>query len=167
MRGILFFVFGLGILLVAGCSQKIAPSTTIAISDSVKTREVPRIIYEEVPGKTVTVTEYIKCDSVTNRPVAKEIKARSEDGAIVDVDIMADGSITATGGCDSLKLKLEVTDKIIEHLRSENSKTVQPVIIHTPYWYDVMCRWIAGISVLTVAAYIVFKLYIKPYFKIL
>lgn len=138
-------IIGLGILVVVGCGRKAVPTTTTEIRDSIIVKEVPRVVEVPVPGETVTVTEYIECDSVTNKPKPKKINARSGK-AVMNIDVKADGSITGSGGCDSLKALIQTADKLIERYRSAQKTEVKIEYVHQPYWYDIAARWIACIA---------------------
>ncbi len=144
------FLIGLGlVILVVGCGRKAVPSTTTEIRDSIIVKEIPRIVEVPVPGETVMVTEYIECDSVTNKPKPKKMNARSGK-AVMNIDVKADGSITGLGGCDSLKALVETADRLIERYRSAQKTEVKIEYEHQPYWYDIAARWIAGITLLFV-----------------
>src|SRR5688572_2135268 len=115
MRGII----GLGmvlLLVMVGCSRKVTSSITSKVTDSTTTREVPRIIPVSVPGKNVSVTMLVKCDSNTNQPIPTEVNA-TEESAFVNLFLDEEGVLTANGGCDSLKTEIETRDKIIERFR--------------------------------------------------
>jgi hypothetical protein len=157
MRGT---IIGLGLVLllvVAGCSRKITSTTTSKVSDSLSVKIVPRFITVNVPGETVTVKEYIECDSLTNKPKPKEFKAAT-GRAKVTVSVKADGELIATGGCDSLKLQLEARDSIIYHLRREEKETVREKVVYETRPIDKFCRPFTGIALLLITGFIFYKL---------
>lgn len=133
------------LLVVVGCSRKAAPSTTTEVTDSIHVREVPRFFEVKIPGDTVTVVEYIECDSVTNKPKPFTIKSKSKRASIV-VNVDKNGLLTSTGVCDSLQQVIQAMDKEIFRLRIEKSKKVVPAYITRDI--DKACRWIAGIVLL-------------------
>jgi len=160
MRGI-FTGLGLMILVVVvGCSSRVVPSITTdtktIVRDSIVTREIPRFIEVKVPGEKVVVKEYIKCDSITNKVKPKTIRARSES-AIVDVTFSSDGSVTATGGCDSLNAVVTAMDKEIFHLKHELTVESKEVVYKTR-GIDIFCRWFAGIVILFLLVVVIIKL---------
>jgi hypothetical protein len=150
-RGLVFSLIGfLVLVVVAGCSSRVAPSisTKVEVRDSIVYQEVPRIVEVKVPGEKVTITKYIECDSVTNKPKPVEIKVKSaKSKASVSVKVDSTGLMTATGGCDSLKLALEVMDKELFHYKHEKSDTkeVKPQIIYKTLTIDIFCRWFSAI----------------------
>lgn len=157
MRSIFFIVVGLLMIMVGvGCSRRTVPSTT-TVKDSLIVKEVPRLVEVKVPGDTVTVTDYIECDSTTNKPKPKNIRA-SNGKAHVSVAVADDGKLTAFGGCDSLKAVISALDREVYHLRYEHK--TEPVIIYRVHWYDKVCRWIAGLTVSSFIGFIGF-LFIK------
>lgn len=156
MRGIFLIVLGLVLLLVvAGCSRKAAPSTSVEITDSTITKEVPRIIEVHVPGDTVIIQEYIECDSLTNKPKPKKLSA-SHARAFVSVSIDSTGMLEASGGCDSLRKEIEVMDKEIFRLRHEK-KTITAVEYKTR-GIDIFCRWFTGIAIVLLIIYVILKI---------
>jgi hypothetical protein len=166
-RKIITLLIGLGllILLVVGCSPRAVPSTTTdtktVVRDSIIVKEVPRIVEVKVPGETVVVKEFIECDSTTNKPKPKVIKAR-HGNAFVKVKIESDGSATATGGCDSLQALVEVKDKEILHLKeklTEKSKTETKVITQKKTrTIDIFCRCFTGIVLSIILLVLISKL---------
>lgn len=150
-RGIISYT-GLGLVLllvVVGCSRKAVPSITTEVRDSIIVKEVPRLVEVPVPGATVTVREYIECDSTTNKPKPKRIEG-SNGRANVRTEIKADGSFESTGGCDSLLVLVEAMDTEIRHLHSEKSKEVQVVTEYKTRGIDTFCRWFTCIAVVLV-----------------
>jgi len=155
--GLLALSFLSLLLLVVGCSRKTAPSTSIEYSkeDSVHAEIKHRDVPVPVPGETVVVHDTIDCDKLTNKPKEEHIKAKSGK-AFVDVNIHKDGSITASGGCDSLTAVIQAKDSIIAHYQTIiKSKT--EVKVETEYinhWYDPYCRGLALIILIAIALYI-------------
>jgi hypothetical protein len=149
--GLLFIL-----LVVAGCSRKAAPSITSEVSDSTIIKYVPRIVEVKVPGETVTVKEYIKCDSVTNKPIPVKFSARGKKSKVI-VEVDALGEATATGGCDSLEAAIQTMDKEIFRLRTEKRKEVIPDIEYKTYRIDKFCRTFTGIFFLVLLIYIIYK----------
>jgi hypothetical protein len=157
MRGANLIGLGLWLLLLvaSGCSRKITSGVTTIVRDSLIVKEVPRIVEKFIPGQTVFVKEYIECDSTTNKPKPKNISA-SNGKAKVTVSVKADGTLTASGGCDSLKALIEVRDKEIEHIRSTNTTKDNIRYEHEPYWFDIAARWISSIVILAIAALLIY-----------
>lgn len=149
----LFFV----LLVVAGCSRKAAPSITSEVRDSIIIQYVPRTVEVKLPGDTVTLTEYIECDSVTNKPKPVKFNVHSKR-AKVKVEIDSEGKLTATGGCDSLKGVIQLLDKEILRLRSEKRKEVQVVTEYKTRGIDIFCRCFTGCFFLLLTLFVLFKL---------
>jgi hypothetical protein len=158
-RGLL--LIGLTISLVVGCGRKVVPSTTTEVRDSLIIKEIPKIIEVPVPGETVTVTEYIECDSITNKPKPKKFTA-TNGRANVNVNIDAEGKATASGGCDSLTAKIQVLEREVSHFRKESMKEVIPIIEFKTRKIDTFCRWFTGIGlfIFGVLAFIKIKKFI-------
>jgi hypothetical protein len=152
MRGIFIPLVVVILVVVVGCSSRVAPSTTTdtktIVRDSIITREVPRIVTVKVPGEKVVVKEYIDCDSSTNKVKPKTIRARSHS-AIVDVTFSSDGSVTASGGCDSLQAVVTAMDKTIYHLKHQSTEkykeVVKPQLIYRTRGIDTFCRSFTGL----------------------
>jgi hypothetical protein len=134
----------ISIFLLASCSPKVTSSVQKEVRDSIVYRDVPRIVEVQVPGETITLTEYIECDSITNKPKPKRFHAKANK-AKVDITIKADGSITATGGCDTLQMMLTVMDREIFRLRRENEEILNTKTQFKTRWFDMMFRWAFGI----------------------
>lgn len=143
-------------MLVFGCSKKIATSTTLEVTDSTYVKEVPRFVEVKVPGDTITLTEYIECDSVTNKPKPAEFKA-SGSRAYVSAKVKANGELTVTGGCDSLKHVVELMDKEIFRLRHEKKEVVKVVTVFKAAWYDIAARWVSVLTIIGFFIYLKFK----------
>lgn len=157
-RGLFFFIGFTILVVVAGCSRKtVAPSITkTVVKDSIITREVPRIVEVVVPGETVTVTKYIECDSVTNKPKPIELKVKTANSkASVSVKVDSTGLMTATGGCDSLKLALQAMDRELFHYKHEKTEIKEPQVIYKTRSIDIFCRWFSAI-VLVLLGIIIF-----------
>lgn len=146
------------LLVVAngGCKQppmaSIKETTIDSTHVSVREREEPFII----AGETVTVTKYIECDSVTNKPKPATVETKGKT-AFAKTTIDKDGKLTTTGGCDSLRGVLHARDSIIKHYREFKSEKIEPVII--PRIIDWWARVIAAAAIV----YILLKL--KSTFK--
>jgi hypothetical protein len=166
MRGTCILVLFLVLVVLAGCSRRVAPSNNSAsevktiVRDSIIEREVPRIVHVNVPGEKVVVKEYVQCDSLTNKVKPKTIKARSKS-AFVDVTFQEDGSVTAEGGCDSLKAALIAKDRELFHYKQQmilnSKKSEKTIAIYKTRKVDIFCR---GFTAL-VLAFLLLVLYNK------
>jgi hypothetical protein len=160
MRGIVFLlVIGLLSLVVVGCSRKATPSVTTMADkkDSTHTEIKERLVPYPVPGEKVIVHDTIRCDEKTNKPMPAHIKAKSGK-AFADVNIDKDGSITVSGGCDSLMAVLKARDSIIFQLKQENSNTNKESV-ETEFKtrsIDIFCRWFSGICLCVLLGLIMF-----------
>jgi len=153
-------VIGLGfVIVVVGCGRKAVPTTSIKseVHDSVITKEVTRFVAVKLPGDTVTITDYIECDSITNKPLPKKINAHGARAKIA-ITINSSGLITGTGGCDSIKAVVEAKDKLIYQLRIENKTLNETKFVHQPAWFDIAARWIASVFILLIIGCVVLKL---------
>lgn len=144
------------LLLVVGCSRKVAPSITIVEKDSVASKITPRNVAVTLPGDSVTVeglieVEKIKGDSLheKTKPLFKteHWKAKSKT-ASVDVKVDAKGKITAKANCDSLTTVVQAMDKELFHYRKESKKEVEVREVYKTRQIDIVCRWITGITLL-------------------
>lgn len=149
------------LLMVVGCGRKVTPSTSTIVKDSIYVKEVPRYVEVKIPGDTVTITEVIECDSVTNKPKAFERKEKS-GRATLKVELTDQGQLTATSECDSLLEVIKVLDKEIFHLKHESKKETIVVTEYKTRWFDIAARWIAGIVMLATVGFVVFKIW-KPF----
>lgn len=142
------------LLVAVGCSRKALPSATAEVHDSTRVIVKEREVKVSVPGERVTVHDTIPCDQATGKTRPKEISA-SSDGAFVKASIKSDGSITLTGGCDSLQAVMKAKDSLIFRLRTE--KITETKFEHEPYWYDMAARWISGVTIILVTGYALYK----------
>lgn len=155
----IFWGLGLGLLLVvAGCGRKVTPSITTEVKDSTYVLEVPRLVTVDIPGRTVKVKEFIRCDSTTNKPIPIRLSASGKTGARQEVEIDSNGLLTATGGCDSLKAVVEARDKQIYRLRQEKTKQTIVVKEFITRPIDKACRVISMIVGGVLIGYTFFKL---------
>jgi hypothetical protein len=145
-----------GLLIISSCSRKITTTQTI-VKDSVYVKEVPRLIEVRLPGDTVTIIDYIECDSIKHTPKPKKIQAR-HGKAFTSVEVKANGTLTATGGCDSLTAVIQAMDKEIFKLRHEQTKTVETKIVRKPTQFDIFLRWGFGIIVLVIGGRALLKI---------
>lgn len=143
LNGFALLLCFLLVVACGGCKQPPMASIKESVKDSthvsVREREEPFII----AGETVTVTKYIECDSVTNKPKETTIETRGKS-AFTKTTIDKDGKLTSTGGCDSLRGVLHAKDSIIQHFRETKKETVQPVIIYKTRIIDWWTRVIAA-----------------------
>jgi hypothetical protein len=152
-----------GLLIVVlfaafSCCPKISTHTTSTVTDSTSSKITVRLDTVRLPGDTVTLINYIECDSVTNKP--KPVKFNAKSGkAHVSVKVDATGQLTATGGCDSLEAVVKAYDKELFRYRHENKKEVVTRTEFKTRDVDIFCRWFTGIVLvlLTVAALLKFK----------
>lgn len=142
------------VILCAACSKKVAPSVTTEVRDSIIVKEVPRFIEVKVPGDKVEVVKWIECDSNKIKPVA--IKKKSGKATLL-VTIDKKGILTATAICDSLMQVIETKDKEITQLRSTTRKETIIDVQYKTRFIDKVCRWIAGVVVLTGGAFVAKK----------
>lgn len=147
----LILVIGL-LMLLAGCCPKVVQMGTDRI-DSVRVVERERIDTVFFAGEMLTVDWVIECDSITNKPVPSSF--HKKDGrASANLTIDDQGRLQGRAGCDSLAAVVKLKDIEIYRLRRELVTAEVPM--PTP-WYDMMCRWIAGIAVLMTAAKLYFR----------
>ncbi len=125
----LFLVVVLLLLLVAGCSRKAMPSTTIVVKDSIITNTVEKIV--RIPGDTVRIEKQLECDPKTNQ--VKDFKETKEKGVERLTVEVKDGTLKVESDCDSL---VKILEKTIQKTHSEKSKIVQQVIEYRSYWLD-------------------------------
>jgi hypothetical protein len=147
----LFFI----LLAASSCAPKI--TTTSQVKDSVRVEYIPRQVPIYIPGDTVTVTEWIKCDSVTNKPVPMKVKSK-KGRATLTVEVKPTGQLDASSSCDSLHQIITTLDKEVFRLRHESKTTT--VEVFKTRTIDKVCRWVAGLAVLALAGFIVFKIYL-------
>jgi hypothetical protein len=140
---------------VVGCTRKGAPSTTTVVIDSTRVEVKYRDVPVPVPGETVTITEYIECDSTTNKPKPKKFEARGEK-AVVTGSIDEQGKLNVTGGCDSLTAIVKAQDSLIFRLKHEKKTIVE--VQYLTRGIDKFCRWFTGIVLLLTTGYIILKL---------
>jgi hypothetical protein len=104
-----------------------------------------------LPGEVVDLPPiYIECDSLTNRP---KPFTQTKDGKRVYVKAKLNGKglLTVKCTCDSLATVVTLQDKEIFRLRQEKKVVVvPPKITHAPYWFDVLFRWWALITIIMV-----------------
>jgi len=157
-RGLLFGL-GLVILLVVGGCRSVAPTTTTIVRDSIITKTETK--YKTLPGDTVRITKQLECDE---KGKIKPVIIKKNKGLIGEkIEIKPTGEIETKCWCDSL---LKQRDTWIEHLHKESKSELKPVYIHTPYWYDMVARWIAGITIMAVILFFVYII-LKMNFKFL
>lgn len=159
MRGTSHIGLVLGLLvLVFGCSRKVTTNTTSELTDSTYVKEVPRFVEVKVPGDTVTLIQYIECDSVTNKPKPFNAKVKGLRSQVA-VKVNSDGQLTTDCVCDSLRNVVKVMDKEIFRLRHEKKEVIK-VITHTEYktrWYDIAARWVSVMTIIGFFIYLKFK----------
>jgi hypothetical protein len=147
---LLFSVVAVLLLLVCGCSRKVAPTTSTEVKDSVYVKETIRFDTLRIPGETIRVIEehFIECDSVTLKAKPKSKKYKGSRSSLT-LTIDKNGTLKAESHCDSLERILALKDTEITRLKSEKKViTLPPVVTHEPRWYDIALRWIAFIALL-------------------
>jgi PBP1b-binding outer membrane lipoprotein LpoB len=165
------------VVVVAGCSRKIAPTTTITSTTNTVTEkedstwsDIPKVkeFTENVAGTIIRVPIYIHCDSSNHiTPIKETIK---KGNATIDLNIDKNGKGTINVTCDSLQKIIKEQTQLIHHLQKEKTTTIRtverriPVITHEPYWYDMAARWIAGTVLLILIIFIGYQV-LKQYAK--
>jgi hypothetical protein len=146
----LLSVFCVSLLVVSclvGCKQPPAATITEHRKDSIDTRIVYRDVPVPVPGEKVVVTEYIKCDSVTNKPLPVTIVGKGKK-AFTKTTIDKDGKLESTGGCDSLTAVIQAKDSVISRYSEYTRKEVKPTIIYRTRTIDWWARIVAIVAIL-------------------
>lgn len=145
------------ITAMSSCSPRVISSQEVTDTTHVEVKE--RIVEVPVPGETVYITDWIECDTTTNKPKPIEIKAKGRK-AKAHVIIKSTGELKVSGGCDSLQEKVTVMDKEIFRLRQEKKVIVQTEFkVHK---IDIINRWIVGCLLLYIIGRIVLKFW-KPW----
>jgi hypothetical protein len=145
------------VVSLSSCSPRVISSHEVTDTTSVAVKE--RIVEVAVPGETVYITDWIECDTTTNKPKPVEIKAKGKR-AKASVVIWSSGEMRISGGCDSLQERVTVMDKEIFRLRQEKK-----VIVKTEYKVhkiDIINRWIVGCLLLYIIGRVVLKFW-KPW----
>lgn len=135
------------LLLFAAC-RTAAPIIQSEMKDSTSVKVTARVDTFWMPGEELRIPIYIKCDSVTNKPIPIRIK---KAGKHVKVSVGLDGKGLLTVRCkdDSLMVVTKQLDSVVFRLRSDKKITQLPsVVTHTPYWFDVLFRWWALLTAL-------------------
>lgn len=148
----------LAIVVLFGCSRKTVSTTSITTEkDSTYVKETPRDVEVKIQRDTVTITEYIECDSVTNKPKPISIK-KTSTRASIKIDIAPDGQLTATSGCDSLKTIIQALDKEIHRVTQKETKetTVTDKGRVFPWWGWLLVGFLLGIIVM-----LILKVYLR------
>jgi hypothetical protein len=137
------------------CSCKPPAATTKEVShnqrDSVHEKITERLVPYAVPGETVTVTEYIECDSVTNKP--KPAKGSARNGkSETSFDLDKNGKLTSKCKCDSVELLLKETQKEVYTLKqtSDKEKDSEVRIEYKTRDIDRVCRMMAVILIVVI-----------------
>jgi hypothetical protein len=163
MKKLITFIFFLLLILIwlSSCSRRVITQTVEhTIIDSVYVTLTPRDTTIYIPGDTVSITTFIECDSVTNKPKALSQHARS--GRLSSsVSIMPDGRLSVRAQCDSLEQIISVLDKEIFRLRQEK-KTINVVTekktSRLRVWANNIAWTLAVIFMLMIAVRLVFKI---------
>jgi hypothetical protein len=77
--------------------------------------------------------------------------------AHTEVRVDSSGTLTAECLCNEQKITIQAKDSIIHSMKMDRifKETVKEV--HTPYWYDIMCRWFTGLGLLFIILLILLK----------
>lgn len=153
MKGFALISCFLLVVACGGCKQppmaSISESTKDSTHVSVREREEPFII----AGESVKEVVYVKCDSLTNKPIPVTAEAKGKN-AFTKTTIDKDGKLTSEGGCDSLRGVVHAKDSIIKYYREYKRTEVKPKIIYRTRTIDWWARVIAAAAIV----YIVVKL---------
>ncbi|MGL6123951.1 MAG: hypothetical protein ACRC1W_13270 [Shewanella sp.] len=149
MNRFLLSVVAVLLLLVSGCSLKVAPATSTEVKDSTYVKETVRFDTLRIPGETIRVIEehFIECDSITLKAKLKHKKYKGGRSSLI-ISIDKNGTLQATSHCDSIEKILKLKDTEITRLRSEKKTETIVKITHEPRWYDIALRWVAVILTL-------------------
>ncbi|NOS94540.1 MAG: hypothetical protein HOP30_21725 [Cyclobacteriaceae bacterium] len=163
MRGLVFSIGFLILVVVAGCSRKVAPSSSTEVTskkDSIVYKEVIKEVEVPVPGETVTLTKYIECDSVTNKPKPFHFAVKSGK-AKADVVIDEKGEMNVVAGCDSTLAKVAVLEKQIERYQKESKSKSETIPEFKTRRVDIFCRWWTSATLFLLLAVFIYKLKFK------
>lgn len=160
MRWVRLTVMMVLLSVAVGCNQKFASSVTTKVSDSTWVTETPRTIDVLIPGYSLGVKRMIECDSITNKPKPFVVE-KKEEHASLRTEVTEEGELIADSKCDSLVKQVEVLEQKIHTLRTEKTDTIQPIIQYKTRQIDIVCRWIAGATVLAVGGFTALK-FLKP-----
>jgi hypothetical protein len=141
------FLLFLVVACLVACKPPAATTTSSKVKDSVRVEYRDREIPVPVPGEKLTVTEYIECDSNTNKPKPTKFEANGSrsnmKGSIDDT-----GKLQTECTCDSLTLLVHAKDSIISRYRSESKSETKVEQVYLVHWYDKWARAIALLALL-------------------
>jgi len=143
----------IALIALSSCSKRVITSTS-EVKDSVRVEYVPRDVPVYIPGDTVTVTDWIECDSVTNKPKPITIKKKA-GRTTLNLKVKSTGQLSASSSCDSLTQIITVLDKEVFRLRHEKVVKTEP--IYKTRKIDKICRWFSGVVLLLIIIYIILR----------
>lgn len=147
-----YLIIIFSIVALFSCSRKTVSTTSVTTEkDSTYVKEISRDVEVKIERDTVTITEFIECDSVTNKPKPIKIK-KSSTRASINIDISSDGKLTATSECDSLNAIIEVKDREIHRLTQKETKetTITDKTRRFPWWGFLLIGFLLGVIVMLV-----------------
>lgn len=148
-------------ILIAGCGANKRPlATTVNTLDSI------RVDRQVVLRDTLVKLPYYKIGvSVAQDKLTEDPVTRTNGNAKVEL-YKKDDIIYANAVCDSLELKLQLKDELIETYRlqlKDTTITLPPEQIKYVPWYIKALAWIGGIFSLYAVVRIIYTIY-KPKF---
>lgn len=148
------------LLLLVGCQRNPQTShTETSITDTTIITE--RIVHDTltVPGDSVLIK--IPCLEADTKPFEAVVHKSKNGRAKAVVTKPHKGELQIQCVCDSEQVVNNRLQREILKLRRERTKQIIPVVTHEPRWYDIACRWLAGIFILLIVFGLILKFPIK------
>ena len=150
------------VLVLASCKCNQVTQRDTTTRDSISYVERFHTDTVSIPGDTITLTAWIECDSITNKPKPVTGRSGSSRGsATVTVD--SSGKLMANVILNQYKAQVQRLSKELFRARQEREVVVEVRTKYKTRTIDIYCRWFTGISLLVGILWVLWQIY-KPRF---
>ena len=157
---VFFGMTGLFMLMLAGCKSSQPAQHDTIIRDSISYVERYHTDTVSIPGDTLTLTAWIECDSITNKPKPVNSRSGSSRGS-ASITIDANGRLQADVILNLYKAQVQRLTKELYRAQQEKELIIEVKTEYKTRRIDIFCRWVAGFSLLIFALYTLKKNYFR------
>lgn len=159
MNKLIWFWVGF-VLFLAGCKSNQPVQHDTTTRDSISYVERYHTDTVSIPGDTITLTAWIECDSITNKPKAVNGRSGSKRGS-VSFSVDENGQLKADVILNKYMAEVQRLTKELYRAQQQKELIVEVRTEYKTRRIDIFCRWVTGLGLLTAALYILKKIYFR------
>lgn len=135
-------------------------------TDSIVIKEIVRDTTIIVEADSSMLQALIECDSLGQAHIKELLKYKAGERLKPPTVIIRDNMLTATVNTDSLEIKIQWLERVLEHYKNnvQTITDIKYIEVHRLTWWQTLWIWIGRIAVSVIVILIIYKT-IKHYGK--